>query len=556
MYITTPKRKNGSIVVRLVESFRKDGKVKNRIIKTIGQSKDLNKIKLFKSAAKKLLEEHKKDRASAFEFLPVDLSRFLCMARYNKGFEDIFGLSYKHLGFEDLIRSGREASKFNHILRNLVLVRLFSPESKLKSCSVLKERFSEDISHKRVLTMMDHLSEDEEEIRERIFRSILSHSSDLSLLLFDVTTLYFESEERTDLQDFGYSKDGKFNEVQVVLAVLADAQGLPLAYEVFPGQTGEVKTLQVVLNKAIKKYKVDRIRVVADRAMFSDNNFDFFKNLSQEKISAEYVVSCPLRKLPKKIQKDILDFKIKQDKKEDIKEENIKEGEEESKSFYEFHYKGRRMIVSYSQKIKFREEKKRQRILDKLKTLCSEDNKIRSNRLIKNKGLKKYLKPLKGEVEIDKTKIADEAKWDGLYGLCSNIENKSPNKLLDMYRSLWKIEELFRINKHTLKMRPIYHRIPRRIKAHILICFLAYATLRWTEIFLKKAGCFLSPQELIETLKEVELFVIKDKKRKAAQAYCIPKALSKKAHQIYSLFQKSFPDTPYPLKTTALNNKM
>ncbi len=127
---------------------------------------------------------------------------------------------------------------------------------------------------------MDRVFKEEDVLRQKVFESLASKGSDFNVLLFDVTTLYFESTMQGELRDFGYSKDGKFNETQVVLAVLANTEGLPLAYEVFPGCTSETKTLQFVLNQAVKKYKVKRIRVVADRAMFSDSNFKFFGNCS------------------------------------------------------------------------------------------------------------------------------------------------------------------------------------------------------------------------------------------------------------------------------------
>jgi len=180
----------------------------------------------------------------------------------------------------------------------------------------------------------------------------------VEVLLFDVTTLYFESVNATQFQSFGYSKDGKFNETQVVLAVLANQEGLPAAYGVFPGHTGETKTMKVVLSRFVSKYKVKKVRVIADRAMFSDNNFKFFEDLKQQAIRAEYVVSCPLRKLPNDIKEKIFDFKIKQ-------VEAQKSGLSSS-NYYEFSYKNRKVIVSYSEKLRAREERKRQKILDKL----------------------------------------------------------------------------------------------------------------------------------------------------------------------------------------------
>ena len=431
----------------------------------------------------------------------------------------------------------------------MVLMRVFSPSSKLRSCYLLREHFNRKLSHKRVLNMMDHVSRAESEIKREMFQCLLRGRQELDLLLFDVTTLYFESVRSDDLRDFGYSKDNKFNEVQLVLAVLSDEEGLPLSYEVFSGGTGEAKTLSCVLSSFVRSYKVKRFKVVADRGMFSDNNFSFFEELEEKTgIKAEYVVSSPLKKLPKELKEKVLEFKRKIKQKEDKKDKLKAISQISSKqlsSYYEFSYKGRRVIVSYSEELRKRDERKRQKILERLNSL-EKGGKIPSSRLVKNTGVRRYLKTIRGVLEIDNKKIFQDSLWDGLYGVCSNRKDK-PKQVLESYRCLWKIEELFRINKHTLRMRPIYHRLTRRIRAHILICFLAYAVLRKTEIRLKKAGLSFSPQELIDILKNVEAFIIQDKIKGPALAYCIPRALSKPAQNIYSVFNKNYPKRPYKL---------
>ena len=554
MYITSPKRKNGSTVVRLVESFWKEGKVKNRIVKTIGQSKDPDTIEKYKETARTLLDKHKKGILSLSklsETLSVDLLRFLGEDRYNNGFEDILGAGYEKLGFSDLIKTGKNNKALNKVLRSLVLMRVFSPASKLKSCHLLERHFNKFISHKQVLGMMDHLSRRLEQIRREAFHSLLKEEESLEMLLFDVTTLSFESVNSDDLRDFGYSKDGKFNEVQVVLAVLANQEGLPVAYEIFPGNTGEVKTLKSVLSPFIRKHKIKKIRVTADRAMFSKDNFAFFEDLEKEEgIRAEYVVSCPLKKLPDSLKERIFDFKrkiIEEEEKE--KKEKKKKGKQRSFDWCELSHNDRKIVVSYSKKSRLRDEKKRQRLLDKLDDLLrKEGGKIPASKMVKNTGYRRYLKTLKGSVEIDKEKIIKDSRWDGLYGVCYEVENKKPEEILKMYRSLWRIEELFRINKHTLKMRPIYHRLSRRIRAHILICFLAYTVLRWTEIQLAKKGLNFSPQKLIDILKDVESFIIRDQIKRPTVSYCVPRALSEEAKRIYRVFNKEYAKRPYQLR--------
>ena len=569
MYITSPKRKNGSVVVRLVESFWKEGKVKNRIVKTIGQSKDPEIIEQYKSKARELLDKHKKgiiSLKSLSEKLPLDLLRLKGEDRYNNGFEDILGASYEELGFSDLISSGKDNKLLNKALKDMVLMRVFSPSSKLRSCYLLEEHFQRKLSHKRVLNMMDHVSRGEAEIKRDMFQSLLKGRKELDLLLFDVTTLYFESVSSDELRGFGYSKDNKFNEVQLVLAVLSDEEGLPLSYQLFSGGTGEAKTLSVVLSSFVGSHKVKGFKVVADRGMFSDNNFSFFEELEEKTgIKAEYVVSSPLKKLSKERKEKILEFKrkiIKQKEDEKDKEDKLraisrisskqlyKASYKQLSPYYEFSYKDRKVIVSYSEELRKRDDRKRQKILERLNSL-GKGGKIASSRLVKNTGVRRYLKTIRGTVEIDNKKIFQDSLWDGLYGVCSNRKDK-PKQVLESYRCLWKIEELFRINKHTLRMRPIYHRLTRRIKAHILICFLAYAVLRKTEIRLKKAGLSFSPQELIDILKNVETFILTDKIKKPAVSYCIPRTLSKQAQEIYSVFSKQFPKKPYKIEKTGL----
>ena len=547
MYITSPKRKNGSTVVRLVESFWKEGKVKNRIIKTIGQSKDPVIIEQYKKLARELLDKHKKgilSLSSLSEKMSIDLLRLKGEDRYNKGFEDILGSSYEKLGLRELIKTGKNRKALNEALKNMVLMRVFSPCSKLRSCYLLEEHFNKKLSHKQVLNMMDHVSRSEKEIKKEMFQSLLKGREELELLLFDVTTLYFESVSPGELKDFGYSKDGKFNEVQLVLGVLSDKEGLPLSYELFPVGTGEAKTLISVLSSYVREHRVCRLRVVADRAMFSDNNFCFFEEIEKELgIKVEYVVSSPLKKLPGEVKERILEFKRK-----------IEEGKREGFGFlskspskavsssYEFSYKGRRMIVSYSEELRARDEK----ILDRLRCL-GKGGKVPASRLIKNTGVRRYLKTARGVIGIDEKKIFQDRLWDGLYGVCSNRKDKAKN-LLESYRCLWKIEELFRINKHTLKMCPIYHRLTKRIRAHILICFLAYAVLRKTEMVLKKAGLSFSPQELIDILKNVETFILTDKMKRPAVSYAIPRTLSEPAQKIYSVFNKDYAKKLYKLE--------
>ena len=310
MFMTCPKRKDGKTVIRLVVSYRKDGKPRTKIVKTIGQSKDSKTIEHYKKIAKELIE---KDKQGVVQIdgairnkLRINLDDVDNKETRNNGFNDILGFTYEQLGFENLIQTGRNPKKLNTLLKSIVLMRIFEPSSKLKSSYLLEEHFGKNISLKQVLNLMDHIADEEDGIKNRMSQAILKGTQHLDIVLFDVTTLAFESITPSDLLEFGYSKDGKSGEVQVVLAVLSDQKGLPISYELFPGSTSEFETLEGVLKKFIMKYKVKKIRIIADRGLFSNKNLSILEGLSSSGIEAEYIVSCPLKKLPKSLKDDIL----------------------------------------------------------------------------------------------------------------------------------------------------------------------------------------------------------------------------------------------------------
>ena len=156
-----------------------------------------------------------------------------------------------------------------------------------------------------------------------------------------------------------------------------------------------------------------------------------------------------------------------------------------------------------------------------------------------------YRKDGKVKIKTIKTlgQSRDPKKWDGIFGLCTNIQNQTAKELFSSYKRLWKIEESFRINKHTLKMRPIFHQLSKRIKAHILICFLTYTLLRYLELFLKNKGLPLSHKTLIDTLSSAQSHVSED--AQTGWEFATPQGLSQEGKQIYKAFGITRPTKPY-----------
>ena len=534
MYITTPKRKNGITVVRLVQGVREGNKVKSRIVKTIGQSKDPQEIEQLKEMAlhfkKMTLGLSKMEQRRGFpnnipfKYLQGD-------EMVNNGVFDILGFLYEALGFSRLISSGRKGEFWNEVLKHCVFSRFLEPASKLRSVELIQDRFHKSFSYDQVLRMMDILSKDEEKIKAEFLESVRKKSQSLELLLFDVTTLYFENVTLTDLKQFGYSKDGKFNEVQIVLALLTDGDGLPLTYELFPGNTAETKTLVHCLDKLRSHWLFKKVCLTADRAMYSERNLSYFEKRS----GYEYIVACPLRRLPKRLKEKVLDKR------------NYKVIDED-RGLYKFVYKDRFFYVGYSKKRAGHDRLKREVLLEKIRRVTNKKGEVSVDKLSSKKGMARYLEKAKGYVRIREDRIIEDEKWEGIFGVCSNRKSLTGEKVFSSYKRLWKIEESFRINKHTLKMRPIYHQKSRRIRAHILICFLTYALLRYAEVKLKTMGLSYGPKHFIDILSRVESWIFKD--IKSGNKYLVPRRMSETACQIYKAFAVKRNYSPYQILST------
>jgi transposase len=368
--------------------------------------------------------------------------------------------------------------------------------------------------------------------KKNVAKNTLSlFDNEVDVLFFDVTTLYFESLTQDELRDFGFSKDCKFKEVQVVLALVTTKEGQPITYKLFPGNTYEGHTLIDIVKELKNEYKIQNILLVADRAMFNNDNLEA---MEAEDLNVNYIVAAKLKSMGKKLKEEILS------------DEGYKANMvcNEFHWLNEFSYKNRRLIVSYSSSRARKDAADRRRLIDRL-LKKQKDDKIKLKDLIPNYGTKKYLEVIGGEAKVNEAKISDDAKWDGLHGVITNMESKKAEEILARYRGLWQIEEAFRINKHNLKMRPIFHWKPKRIKAHISICFIAYSILRYAEFKLKGTKTSVSIETMREELRHVQstiVYHLPDKKR-----YVIPSPLSEIAKSIYRCFKVPRTVVPYQI---------
>jgi transposase len=294
-----------------------------------------------------------------------------------------------------------------------------------------------------------------------------------------VTTLYFEIDDEDDLRKTGFSKEGKHQNPQIVLGLLVSMEGYPLAYEIFEGNKFEGHTMLPVIETFKIKYNLNKLVIIADSGLLSNDNI---QELQQN--GYDYILGARIKAETRQIKEKIWSLQIKNGESQIIpKEDNT------------------RLIISYSESRAKKDKANREKGLRKLEKQLKSGRLTKAN--INNRGYNKYLK-LEGEVKIsiDKTKFIRDARWDGLKGYLTNT-NLTKEEIINSYGHLWKIEKAFRISKHDLRIRPIYHRLQRRIEAHICIAFVSYKVYKDLERQLKEKKSTLSPEKAIEIAKTI-----------------------------------------------------
>ena len=521
--------------ISICRSKRTGSKVIQEIIKYFGVAHNEEQRQVLLKLAEDELKQIKSPPKSSSLFLKDDscngalLSSMTEHYRMKDGFHDILGAVFDELNLSSFFTKLRYGQ-----LRDVTIARFADPSSKLRTSQMLTKKFLKPLSANQIYRLMDDLIEQEEAIKKSIFESTkkLTHKQSIDLLFFDVTTLYFESQKDDDLRNFGYSKDGKKGEVQVLLALATTSNGLPIGYTLFPGNIGEVDTLLKSLSDWKKNFTIGKVTVVADRAMMSEDNLK-----KMEEAHLNYVVAAKLKSLPEKLKNEILSRK----------HEISIEVDKEPMQVQEHQYKGRRLVVSFNESRARKDKRDREKLIAKLKAKLGKNNQANPKKLITNNGYLKFVnEQAKGKVILNEDKITYDELWDGLHGIITSKKEAPAQELLREYRRLWIIEESFRINKHSLSMRPIYHFRSKRIKAHILICYLAFAVARITQEKVRIFDESISVEKIREEIEKIEISILEDKT--SGKFYQLPSKMSGQAKLIYRAIGAKRSDQPCEFK--------
>lgn len=469
MFVRKKKNKSGKISVQIIS--KTNGKY--RVVKTVGCSGDPEKIKCLYRQAHHLLPEINRQgildlRTETDKKVDIFVSTLANSQIRIIGPELVFGRLFDSIGFNAIK---------DELFRHIVITRLVYPTSKLKTVDYLYRYQGIDIDVDTVYRFLDKLNEKYKAQAERIaFEHTGKNLKNISVVFYDMTTLYFEAEDEDDFRKIGFSKDGKFQCPQIMLGLLVGENGLPIGYDIFEGNTFEGKTLLPVLEDIQKKYGFKKPIVVADAGLLSKDNIE---------------------KLQAKNYKFIIGGRIKNETEETKNQILAQAGSlNDGDGFKLVRPDGSKLIVTYSAKRAKKDKYNREKGLKRLR------QKVKYGKLTKqhinNRGYNKLL-AIKGkaEVMIDEEKIRADEKWDGLKGYVTN-SRLSVDKVVKNYTQLWQIEKAFRISKTDLRIRPVYHFKRRRIEAHICIAFVAYTVYKELEKLLLKNKASFSPKRAIE----------------------------------------------------------
>ena len=536
--------------VQLVESVRDGRRVRQNIVRHIGiamdeaelvQLKDLAEVVKAKLQARTqpelfppedVAEQVIAARSSPRDDTPlkVNLKQFRETRRIVTGIHAVYGAVYESLGLDRLLPAYRYRAS-HKALFHCVMARLANPGSKRANVRQLEADFGVYESLDQVYRMMDRLDEGRitrlTTLAARQAQALLG--GPVRVLFFDCTTLYFESFSEDGLKQPGYSKDAKFKECQVLLALAVTETGLPVHYQVLPGATFEGHSLIPVVNALQKDYGVSEAVIVADRGMLSEANL---KTL--EEAGLHYIVGAKLKTLPQPLQAQVLD------------ETRYQSLGEDGARVLSLPHKDRRLVVSYAPVRAEKDRRDRDKAIGKLRKKLAKSQNPKD--LLNNYGYKKYLHVEgKTTLTVNPDKVAEAQRWDGLHGVITNLPDATGHAtVLSQYRGLWQVEDTFRVSKHDLKVRPIYHWTPARIRAHLAIAFMTLLCVRHLQYRMALQARAVSPEVIRNALVHVQHSVLAH--QQTTRQYVIPSAISETGRQLYKVMGLTHSTTPYELK--------
>ncbi len=376
---------------------------------------------------------------------------------FSHTFDPLFS-RYRYIGarysllYETLSRS-MDALGFgvlDRMLRDLVLIRVVEPSSKRRSVELLFSYFGITYDLTTLYRYLPEMSKEKDQAESFLVTYARKHLGfTFSFVLYDVTTLYFESFTADELRTLGFSKDNKVNQPQVVVGLLVNLEGFPLAYDVFTGKTFEGHTILPVITALVTKYAIKSLTVVADAAMLSEEN-----TAALQDAGLSYIVGARLQYLNTK-QVETLVTPIA--------------GCDHATT--RMPYAGYTLIGEFSQSRYTKDKRDTERYVKKAQSVIDGKTPPKKHR---------FLSGNQGTYTLNQSLINRITRLWGVKGYITNLDLPD-TQIIVTYHSLWQVEKSFRMAKSDLLARPIFHHKQQAIRAHLLICVLALAVGKYLE---------------------------------------------------------------------------
>ncbi len=551
MFVRRKMLAGGRTKVQVVKSVRNGDKVRQRVVRHVGTASSDAQLESLESLGCLIIEEIRlADSGQQSLFTPkafadlaeqsrrarpdpgpfgVDLADCREDARIAIGVREAFGEVYAQLGWDRLFGARRMSANRN--IREMVLARIARPQSKRAMTRDLER-------HGQLSLNLDHVYRSMDRIDERMIEAICRRSRDVAetllpapvtVIFYDTTTLYFESDAEGDDRHRGYSKDGKPHRVQVLFALLVTPEGLPVGYELHPGNTHEGGTLVQALDALERRHPGIAFTVVADAGMISREN-----RQALEQRGTPYILGARLKSCRVALKRQILDLDAYAPWGRDRHAEQlgriraISDGDA-------------RLVVTHSPRRARKDAHQRERQIERLRTRLAKGAGAAS---LGNRGTARFLDFPDGRVALNEEKIAAAASWDGLRGIVARgCDDADPRDLVIQYRQLAEIEACFRVNKHDLRIRPVFHWAPRRIRAHVAICYMAFCCLQHLRHRLAARGWRMSADRIRRALGELEISILYEKT--GDRKFAMPSAPTEDARRIYRVLGLTWKRAPF-----------
>ncbi|WP_209426834.1 IS1634 family transposase [Pararhodobacter sp. SW119] len=506
----------GRRYLQIVESFRNEaGKPRHRVVANLGRLDDKDGSQL-DALIRGLCRAAGREEPAKLEITHEPA----------RAYGDVFALHelWKDLGFDRALsrslRSGKRKLDVEALIRAMVFNRLCAPDSKLGCLrwleTVAMPAMPDAVTHQHLLRAMDALMDHAERVEMELAKQIRPLvDQDLSIVFYDLTTvrIHGEGAVEDDIRAFGMNKEIGGIARQFVLGVVQTAEGLPLMHTVHPGNVAETKTLQAMLTTVLERFPIQRVILVADRGLLSLENIGELTALAERgSRRLEFILAVPARRYAELVG-------------------TFRGLPFDEEGLAESTFAGHRLIVAHDPLRAAEQSDRRHARITALEDMAGkmvkkldaqDDGQTARGRRASDRGaysrftravaeaeltrfLKADLQADRFSYSVDEDAIAEAALFDGKLALITNAPDLTPAEAVAHYKALADIERGFRVLKSDIEIAPVHHRLPERIRAHALICFLALVLWRVMRMRMKVKGHSASPRTALDMLARIQM---------------------------------------------------